>query len=396
MTRSEELVFSLCTKSFFSLWSYARPRGKKGKELCDILVVCDPDLLIFSVKEVQAREGAESETEWERWRREAVDASVRQLYGAARWLSTASDVIQDDGRPGLPLPDQPSRRVHRIAVALGSGGQFPLGGGDHGKGFVHVFDERALDVLMRELDAITDFTDYLRAKEHLLGRTRVFAEGEESLLAVYLRGNRHFPESLDSIHIDGDHWLDFEASAAYQAKQQADVDSRAFDEIIVRFAEPALAGTLERGATLSDTERIVRVMARETRFHRRVLGKCFMDFMRAAARSAPGLARITISGSGVVYVFLAVPRSAPRDLRSQDLQQRCLVARGLHRANRTVIGVATEQLDGVVGVSLDGCCIDLSDWDDEHEREFQEIQRVFNYFANLSWTHGQEDEYPGA
>src|SRR5437016_151255 len=126
MTRSEELVHSLCTKSFFSLWSYARPRGKKGKELCDILVVCDPDVLIFSVKEVRAPDGAESETEWERWRRAAIDDSVRQLYGAQRWLSSADSVIQHDGRAGLPLPDQISRRVHRIAVALGSGGQFPI------------------------------------------------------------------------------------------------------------------------------------------------------------------------------------------------------------------------------------------------------------------------------
>ena len=39
MTPSEEMVFSLCRKSFLSLWSYANPLRAPGKELCDVLVV---------------------------------------------------------------------------------------------------------------------------------------------------------------------------------------------------------------------------------------------------------------------------------------------------------------------------------------------------------------------
>jgi len=48
---SEEFVNWVCQQSSLSLWSYASPRGKKGKELCDILVVCDPDIIIISVKD---------------------------------------------------------------------------------------------------------------------------------------------------------------------------------------------------------------------------------------------------------------------------------------------------------------------------------------------------------
>lgn len=180
MTPSEELVFRLCTKSFLSLWSYARPRGKKGKELCDVLVVCDPDVVIFSVKEVKSKGAGASESEADRWRREAIEESANQIYGAERWLRTAEHVIPADRTPGLPLPKVDERRVHRIAVALGNKGEVPFGGGDHGKGHVHVLDERALDVLMSELDTIADFTDYLRAKEALLSRTRVLGEGGDA------------------------------------------------------------------------------------------------------------------------------------------------------------------------------------------------------------------------
>jgi hypothetical protein len=102
VTRSEELVFKLCRKSFLSLWSYANPRGRNGKELCDVLVVCDPDVIIFSVKEIQSKESGDVGTDWSRWTREAIDASVKQIYGAERWLASATHVVAKDG--GMP-PD---------------------------------------------------------------------------------------------------------------------------------------------------------------------------------------------------------------------------------------------------------------------------------------------------
>lgn len=394
MTPSEELVLQLCTKSFFSLWSYARPRGKKGKELCDVLVVCDPNVVIFSVKEVHAKTGGSTATNWDRWRREAIDASVKQIAGAERWLDGASHVVRADGQPGLPLPDLSARRVHRIAVALGSGGEIPISGSATPRGRVHVFDERALDVLMQELDTITDFTAYLQAKEALLTRTMVLSEGEEGLLAVYLLANRRFENMPDSMVIEGNHWESFAKSEAYQAKQRADKASRVFDHLIHQFGHFALAGTLEMGATLSDTERIARVMARESRFQRRVLGKCFMDFLAKSGQDPRGLARITRSDSGVVYVFLAAPRDIPRELRIQDLERRCLVARGLHRDSTTVIGVATQRLDGKEWVSLDGCCVASPTWTQEMQEEFDEIQRQCRYFVDAKWTKGTEDEYP--
>jgi hypothetical protein len=49
---SEQWVYDICRKSFLSLWSYVNPQGRAGKELCDILVVCDPHVPVISVKEV--------------------------------------------------------------------------------------------------------------------------------------------------------------------------------------------------------------------------------------------------------------------------------------------------------------------------------------------------------
>lgn len=63
LTFSEALVERLCHQSFLSLWSYANPRAGAGKELCDLLVVCEPDLVIFSVKEIGLATPATSDEE---------------------------------------------------------------------------------------------------------------------------------------------------------------------------------------------------------------------------------------------------------------------------------------------------------------------------------------------
>ena len=120
LNETERLVFELCTKSFLSLWSYANPQGKTtGKELCDILVVCEPDIIIFSVKEVAFAEEGDDKVNQARWFKRAIEDSVKQIYGAERWLSSASHVIWKDGTRGLSLPEASGRRVHRVAVALG-------------------------------------------------------------------------------------------------------------------------------------------------------------------------------------------------------------------------------------------------------------------------------------
>src|SRR4051812_27050437 len=124
MTKSEELVYKLCTKSFLSLWSYPNPTGKNGKELCDILVVCEPDVIIFSVKEIEYKDTC-NKVGWDRWRKKAIEESCSQISGAERWIKSNLNVITKSGDIGLPFPEPSNRRVHRVAVALGSKGKVP-------------------------------------------------------------------------------------------------------------------------------------------------------------------------------------------------------------------------------------------------------------------------------
>ena len=78
---AEQFVSDLCTRSFLSLWSYPNPQGKEaGKEHCDFLVVCHPDIIIFSAKDITFKDTGQPGVDHSRWRRRALKKSVEQVY----------------------------------------------------------------------------------------------------------------------------------------------------------------------------------------------------------------------------------------------------------------------------------------------------------------------------
>ena len=107
LNAAERFIFQLCRSSFLRLWSYANPQGKDpGKELCDVLVVCPPDVIIFSVKDVALKHGSRPEIGWSRWRKKAVEDSAKQIYGAERHIS--------------PWQNTPFQAARSIGVASGA------------------------------------------------------------------------------------------------------------------------------------------------------------------------------------------------------------------------------------------------------------------------------------
>src|SRR5450759_4809528 len=77
---SEQFVYDICRKSFLSLWTYVNPQGKtSGKELCDALVVCDPHVVVISVKQVELKKSNNTSVNLDRWERKAVAASIKQI-----------------------------------------------------------------------------------------------------------------------------------------------------------------------------------------------------------------------------------------------------------------------------------------------------------------------------
>jgi hypothetical protein len=94
-TIAERYLKRLCEHSFLSLWSYASvyrdqfdsPTAKIGKEVCDLLVVFENHIIIFSDKDCVYPDGENEELNWRRWYKRAVQKSTEQIWGAERWIN---------------------------------------------------------------------------------------------------------------------------------------------------------------------------------------------------------------------------------------------------------------------------------------------------------------------
>lgn len=328
-TESERYLARLADQTFLNLWSYPNPyRFQKlggagdGKELCDLLVVCTPHIIIFSEKDITWTDKA-TDVAWGRWYRKAVEDAAKQLKGAERWITEFPDRIYLDQSCETPFPlafpPIGERRIHRVVVARGAaaacrahfgggmgtlvvrpglkgkdhfdptaGTYIPFAIGDidpHGD-FVHVFDEVALDLVMRELDTITDFTEYLDKRADFLRSGRLGqADGEEDLLAYYAtrinaQGEHDFIppagktwEEIGPVAISPGQFTRMVDDPQYRAKKLADEVSYAWDRLIEQFTNHLLDGTtiVLPGFTysLTDSELAVRYMALQNRFYRR-------------------------------------------------------------------------------------------------------------------------------
>jgi len=54
----------------------------EGKEVCDLLVVFENDIVIFSDKDCEFRRTGDLQTNWSRWFRKAVIGGAEQLWGS--------------------------------------------------------------------------------------------------------------------------------------------------------------------------------------------------------------------------------------------------------------------------------------------------------------------------
>jgi hypothetical protein len=392
LNAAEEMVYKLCRKSFLSLWSYANPRQKpNGKELCDVLVVSEPDIIIFSVKHINLRKKGDMQVNLERWKRRAIEESVAQLYGAEKTLRGLSHVVKNDSSLGVSLPDASNARIHRVAIALGSEDAIGMPYGDFGRGFTHVFDEPATTVLLNELDTINDFVKYMRDKEQFLQSAELDCEGsEEDLLAMYLHYGKQFSPNHDLIVVKKGIWKAFQAKQEYMNKKEADKESYAWDGVIEIFCRDILHDNLEFSSGPTESERAIRTMAREDRFARRIIGKSFTDFLDNSHKIRSRKMR---SPSGVVYVFLATPHGFPRETRQAELSNRCFVARGLTGATM-VIGLATEQYTKGLGFSFDLVNLYKPEWTPKDQELMERMQHDLGYFVNPVQTKNSIDEYP--
>jgi hypothetical protein len=389
LTRSEELVHRLSRDSFLSVWTYPNPLNSKGKELCDVLVVCDPHVLIFSVKEIEYKDTGRPEVDVERWRRAAIEESSKQIYGAQRAIDQQTSVVSSENILAISFPSSDTRKIHRIAVALGAKDVVPLTFGDFGKGFVHVFDEKSLSEVMRELDTISDFVKYLTDKEEFYtsGKLSLFS-GEEDLLALYVAEGYRFPDAPDFIVLDQGLWSAFNEMPGARSERIEQEVSYVWDNILERvfenFSNANYQTSWEPGErTLMELELSVRAMAKENRRMRTHLGRSIVELIQSNS-TITNRARICDPTEATVrYVFMVGDYDGNREGNAKELKARCLVARGIEHSKTTVIGVLIELRKGAEGDAVSVCYFDAPEWTFELQERMELYQNELGLFKNL-------------
>jgi hypothetical protein len=361
ITPSEKYLKKLCDRAFLSLWSYSgiyRDQGKgekgQGKELCDLLVVFENHIIIFSDKYIKFPNIGNLQVNWSRWYKRAVHESAKQIWGAERWIKTFANRLFIDRNCTQPFPIElpdPSKAIfHRIVIGHGiaesckqyfKGGSgslfldntiigdkhfkenprpFEIGQIEPQKGYVHVFDDVTLDIVLGKLDTVTDFVDYLSKKERFLTKNgfSVFVAGEEDLLAYYYRsldkdGKHDFvlpKENLNFISLEEGFWEDFIHSSQFNAQLQADQVSYSWDALIETFNKTILANTQHYAYPegIINQEKIVRFLARESRTRRRLLSKSLFELLEKTPEEKFALRVVAPSSDGDPYfIFMLFP-----------------------------------------------------------------------------------------
>ncbi|MFC1479541.1 NERD domain-containing protein [Planctomycetota bacterium] len=400
VNNSEQFVYEVCQRSFLSLWSYVNPQGRaSNKELCDILVVCDPHVIVISVKDIELKQTGNAKINFERWQRKAIEDSRKQISGAIRWLDTANGVITKEGAKGLPLPPKKRRIYHRIAIAFGSRREVPIiSHSPKMDTFIHIFEEGSFYLLLRHLDTISDFIQYLDSKEKLLANTNVLIEGgEENLLAVYLHRGRKFPKNLNRFIIHGTLWKDFSSKKEVLAKLQKDEESYVWDRLIESFCCDSFDAATWRGPGLSESEQALRVLALENRFNRRILGSAFKEFLEES-KARKIRARTVMSNSSIGYVFFAYDANSRLEERRSELVGRCFASLCIFPEVSTVIGININ-IPGdspKFGFTTDLALLHADDanWSKDFWDKAHFFRDNMGYFKSPNEIMIREDEYP--
>jgi len=457
VTDAERYLKRLCERTFLSLWSYAgvyRDQGRtaksqEGKEVCDLIVVFERHIIIFSDKDCEFPRSGKPIRDWSRWFRRAVLKSAEQIWGAERWIKSYPSRLFLDRRCACPFPIEvpgpDTAKFHRIVVAhdasrrcrdaLGGSGSlildpsilgpghyegevvrpFHIGQIDPSQGFVHVFDDTSLDVVMRTLDTITDFVNYLAKKEQLIESGRLaWAAGEDDLLAHFLRnmndkGEHDFviPEEIDGIFIDEGLWEGFKNSPQRLAQIKANETSYNWDRMIERFSYHILGGTSYSvsNATVSDQEPLLRFMARESRFGRRFLSEAVLGLIEKTPSDYPMFrANRVVKPSrpgDPYYVFLLFTgmenetEDRYRLARRNLLEMLCMATKLKFPDAEYIVGYATAP-GAAAGSSEDAICLDVRVWTDELRAQAEECRDKLGLLTNTKAFSKKIHEYPVA
>lgn len=460
-TEAEKYLNLLCNRTFLSLWSYpnvfrdqGRTNSKRseakgdGKEVCDLLVIFDNHVIIFSDKYCIFPNSGNIHLDWSRWYKRAVKDSAKQLYGAERWIFQYPENLYIDKdckqQFPFPIPQKEAAIVHRIIVAHGAskecirrlGGTgslmiaphiigdmhidanclpFTIGQVDPLKGYIHVFDDTTLNIIMQTIDTIPDFIQYLSKKEEFISSGKLsMASGDDDLLAYYLQKtdkqleHTFIEESEDDFSgmvIDEGYWESFSNHPSRLAQLKANDISYLWDKLIEKFIYHVTTGTSYRMShpDLSSQEKLFRFLSKENRTRRRFLAQALHELLAKTGENVRATRFLLPTSDNVpCYLFLLLPKPKDvpyeeyRDVRGDLLLRYIKISKLQYPDAQDIIGIATET--GFDKNRSEDCIyFDAREWSqedrDEAEKDLKQLKELGMY-GERAMLKGSIKEYP--
>lgn len=379
---AESFVYDLAQKSFLTDWCYINPKCDANKELCDLLVVFGEVAIIWQVKDLKRQENG-------RYNQGEVDKNLRQLSGAKRSLFDLNKkiVLENPRRGSEEFDSNKIKEIYLISALVGEGEDYYEFVKKIKDKTIHILDRKSIQILLNELDTISDFIDYLKEKERFLSSDikMDLSGGEEELLAYYLMNERSFKklEGNSYIIVQEGFWEGLIKKPEFLAKKVEDKISYFWDFLIDK-------------AHLSkekNYEIVAREMAKLNRFERRFKAKTFFEGQAKANLDKKNLFyRRTIPEKGITYCFFYA-KTPDREIRKNRLAEICFATRGYFKENQKVLGIATE-MDILPKHSFEFCFLDFPEWTEKEEKIAEEIKEKLGIFKNQEMSRFTDDEYP--
>lgn len=430
LNASERILAEIADRSFLKLWTYPNPVREPNRELCDLIVVFGDDVLLFSDKAGAYPDTGNPALDWSRYYRSAIADSAQQLRTAENWIRRFPDRVFLDLRCETPLPlalpPAARLRVHRVCVAPAAtdaardrGGQtglaiVPAVAGDERpyavgevagcRGWVHVFDEDTMASVLPNLSTAPDFLAYLTAKEALIAAGGLeCAASEKDLLAVYLTNERSFPEIGRPLTVPAGTWDALAEHPQFVAALALNRQGELWDRYIEQLTATVVEGHAVAGNEIEthEFERIVRRLAMEDRFQRRVLSRAILERAQRAVGGALGSLLPSQGNPDLVYALLIKdhdqrePYDEYRRFRTMELHLRCQAAAVAQPEKAAVIGLGLDAANGRGG-SEDLIYLDATAATDEQRAAWAVMRQEMGYYLpqNVEQNRLVEDEFP--
>lgn len=355
---SEEKLVKIARETFLDLWSYPNvysdegiSKQKIGKEVCDLLVVFENNVIIFSDKNIYFNDEIDVKVAWPRWFRNSILSSCKQLFGAEKFIKKFPErlYIDKECKTRFPVSITTDMRVFLIATtsntsksaqeyynnfAVGSSGSlmndffldangslnnpFKIGDLYPDKTFVHVLDEENINLIFNHVTTITDFVMYLSEKEKAIRcQGLIGSGGEESTLALYLLNNQKLIEepiqNPDYKFIIHEYmWDEYINSPEAELNKAFLRGSLFWDQLIQQFSLCILEGNVGLGQEndFQSHEMALRELAAESRISRYMLSNNFLEKLKQVPSDRRSARLVeSIENKGKFFLFLFFPRT---------------------------------------------------------------------------------------